>query len=51
MAERLKAIDCKSIGISYVGSNPTFSKMLLKLIKNFIPLFFAVKNVRPLHLF
>lgn len=26
MAERLKAIDCKSIGISYVGSNPTFSK-------------------------
>jgi hypothetical protein len=27
MAERLKAIDCKSIGISYVGSNPTFSKL------------------------
>ena len=26
MTERLKVIDCKSIGISYVGSNPTFSK-------------------------
>ena len=25
MAEWLKAVDCKSIGLSYVGSNPTFS--------------------------
>lgn len=28
MAEWLKAIDCKSISLSYVGSNPAFFKTI-----------------------
>ena len=33
MAEWLKAVDCKSIGFSYVGSNPTFSNKYFLLKK------------------
>ena len=29
MAEWLKATDCKSVGFSYVGSNPTFFMLYL----------------------
>ena len=36
MAEWFKAVDCKSIGFSYVGSNPTFSNNFIFIKKTYL---------------
>lgn len=41
MAEWSKAVDCKSVGSTYVGSNPTFSKKL-KVIMGFLTIWISL---------